>query len=387
MRTRIAVVYLNLLMLGCTPYIYEAEVTTFRDAVNQSAAAFRGFNDRAQANYKQIVLHDPAVAGTPITTTSLECANPAPRVEDDSLMADAFCLRDWVEWRAGPSTEPTPKCRGDVTPAIARGELVPPPVSNYYRSQVEQCELGLMLDDGPPDRETLQEAQAFYDESLQLLPALAGYADALAGIVSAEDRDQLRASVGQAKTAIDKQIQQVNDLAGEERVPPAAVGGVGELLGAGLLGILDYRRLQALRNVVHQADPTISASANLLSQLSLPLLLSERNLKAKALEDSVVAANNLKERFPDPQARERAWFAAYAHVQSKRDAYLETLENSPTELFAAMAEAHTRLDDRLQDSSVPYEELRAALTDFLARAEAAYELFTSNIGDVQPDSN
>lgn len=377
----IAVVFINLLMLGCNPYIYEAEVRTFRDAVNQSAAAFRGFNDRAQANYEKAQLEPEAEAGTPLAVMP-QCAVPAGDLDNNPLEADARCLRRWAAWRAGPPTEPTPECRGKVTPAVAEGRLVAYDVSEYYQAQVEQC--GLALRRGERlDFATLSDAQVFYENSLKLLPALAAYADALAGIVSAEERDELRASVGRAKTAIETQIGVVNGIAaeepGEELISPAAVGGVGELLGAGLLAILDYRRLSALRNVVHQADPTISASASLLSQLSLPLLLDELQPEAKAFRQSVAETND--------QFRGSDWFNAYANIQEERTAYLGTLENSPTDLFSAMGEAHGKLDARLQDSSVPYEELVAALADFISRAEAAYQLFTSTTGGAQPPSN
>jgi hypothetical protein len=256
-------------------------------------------------------------------------------------------------------------------------------VSNYYEEQLKQCKLALRRGESL-DFNTIADAQYFYVHSLELLPALTGYADGLVGIVSAEDSNQLRASVGQAKRAIEKQIGVVNAIAAKEpgekpTIPPALAGGVGDLLGAGLLAILDYRRLKELRNVVHQADPTISESASLLSQLSLPLLLDELQLEAKAFRQSVTETND--------QPRGADWFNAYANIQRERAAYLETLENSPTDLFSAMADAHRKLDATLQDSSVQYEALVAALADFLTRAEAAYVLFTSTTGGAQPSPN
>ena len=365
----------GLMVAACTPIVYKDDIAAFSKGVDETATAFDALHAKALEKYKSEKMTEFAEQQA-VITVSAGCTS---LVTEGRLAKDTRCLAEWAAFRAAPDAKKgtKPACVG-ASESVRGGEYVFYDLASVAEQEALTCKIGVKRPDGSIDTATIDDSEVLLTNAPKLLPALKGYAAALVGIADAADRTALLESVGKAKEQVIKLGTRIDGLDGKSSPYVSTIGPVSDLVGAALVAILDQRRYRALVAVTSGADPVVTKTAMILSNVAMPMTAIE-------LEDAGVA---YLESFPDPgkpAQSEDAWALAYAKARTARDRYLSVFATSPATVFKAMADAHHELTIALSDPSRQYEAVAAAIEDFADKAKAARDAFAKAKADAQKE--
>ncbi len=347
---------------GCTPYVYKDDIALFSKGVDESATAFDALRAKMLARYTRQELEELA-ENKAVVSVSADCTDTIHK----QLPADTRCLAAWANYRAIPEAKrgPKPACRG-ASESVRTGEYSFYDLDAVAGKEAVACKLGIKKEGGGINTAAIDNAEVWVTNAPKLLPALQGYATALAGIADSSDREALRESIGKAKDEVVKLGTTIDGLEGKTSPYVAAIGPVSDLVGTALVLILDQRRYQALKDVTAGADPVVARAAMILSNVAMPMTAIELQDAGDAYFQSVLDAGK-------PAADADAWIKAYEKAREARADYLAVFATSPTSVFKAMAEAHHQLTLALVDPNRQYESVKAAVEDFADKAKSAYD--------------
>ena len=352
------------LVSACSPYVYKDDIATFSKGVDDTADAFDALHAKALEKYKTLKFEEFA-DNKDVIGVSPDCTEA---VVQGQLVKDTSCLAAWAAYRAAPEgKKPSkPACTG-ASESIRGGEYVFYDLGAVGEREAVICKIGIRTRNGI-DTAAIDDTEVLLTNAPKLLPALKGYAAALAGIADAQDRAALQESIGKAKDQVTKLATRIDNLDGKSSPFVSTIGPVADLVGTALVAILDQRRYRALAEVTANADPIVTKAAMLLSNVAMPMT-------ALALQDAGTA---YLESFPDPRKPAKdadAWAVAYGKTRAARERYVSIFATSPTSVFKAMADAHHALTLALADPSRQYESVVAAISDFADKAKAAQDAF------------
>ncbi|HTS23667.1 MAG TPA: hypothetical protein VMN79_17885 [Casimicrobiaceae bacterium] len=350
------------LAAACTPMVYKDDIATFGRGVDDAATAFDALHAKALAKYRSLQFEEFA-ENEDVITVSRDCTKS---VTEGQLAKDTSCLAGWAAYRAAAEATrgPKPACPG-ASESVRGGDYVFYDLAALGEKEALTCSIGIRRRDGI-DTAAIDDAEVLLTNAPKLLPALKGYAAALAGIADAADRTALLESVGKAKDQITRLGTRIDGLDGKTSPYVSTIGPVADLVGTALVAILEQRRYRALVEVTAGADPVVTRAAIILSNVAMPMTALE-------LQDAGLAYLGS---FPDPgkPARdEDAWAAAYGKTRAARERYLSLFATSPTPVFKALADAHHELTLALGDPRRQYESVAAAVSDFADKARAAHD--------------
>jgi len=365
-----AVAGLAFVLAACTPTVYKGDIATFSRSVDETARAFNGLVATSSAKYRDLALNDLA------EKKKLLAVDPSCTkiYESGILVKDSQCLARWASYRAGvaaaakdgPPPGPPPSCEG-ASKSVAAGEPSFYDLASVGAAEAERCRIGV-LEDGKIDPQPLEDAETLLVNAPKLLPALQNYANGLAAIADAKDRDDLTTSVGKAKDALVHLAEHVDGMDKKPSPYTAVIGPVSDLFGAALIAGLEQRRFTALNRLTKKADPVVNEAAMVLSNVSMPMVLVQ-------LQDAgtdftfTLPAKGSKLHNTDQWRRE------YDAVRQAREKYLAVFETNPTLVFQAMAKAHQELTAALDNPQRQYDSMKDAIETFAEKAKAANAAF------------
>ncbi|MCI0431476.1 MAG: hypothetical protein L0210_13180, partial [Rhodospirillales bacterium] len=259
----------GLTLLGaCTAEVYKDEIATFRTSVDKSVDAFDALRTELHATVVEEHERELADQGARV-----QVAGECTAVITARLQQESGCMAEWSEWRAISLEErgPPPTCsEPGVDPATGRMHFYE--MAEIRAAEAEACRLGIAGEDDVVRPERLEIGEYLVNLS-KLGAAMKGYARSLGDLADAKDANELKSTVGDAKTALESLADRIKDLTNEEVPGRAAIGPVSDLLGTALLRTLEFRRYVALRSVVGRADPIVDAAAKVLGRSSMPLMI------------------------------------------------------------------------------------------------------------------
>ncbi len=351
----------GLTLLGaCTAEVYKDEIATFRTSVDKSVDAFDAL--RTELHAAVVEEHEKELANQ---GARVQVAGDCTAVITTRLQQDSGCMAEWSEWRAAHAEErgPAPTCiEPGVDPATGRMQFYN--MAEIRAAEAEACRLGIAGENEIVRPQRLEIGEYLVNLS-KLGVAMKGYARSLGDLADAKDVNELKSTVSDAKTALENLAGRIKDLTNEEVPGSAAIGPVSDLLGTALVRVLEFRRYVALRSVVGRADPIVDAAAKVLSRSSMPLMIHK-------LRDGGDEFSRKVEVFNDEPVGE-AWKRALADARQAQAKYLALYDGHPASTFKAMADAHSALRKALDDPERQFDAMKAAISDFAAKADAAFD--------------
>jgi hypothetical protein len=296
------------LLTGCSPYVYTAEINGFSSGVSSVSATYDAG--------RQWLAND--------TSSRQDQAFAAGRAQLD--VTDGCSQAD-----AGPDGT-FPACA-----IVARNSTAPPPL--------------------PRNLVLVNTAGAAFT-------ALKAYTAALASVTNANDDAALTAAINGLATSAESLSQATAKLAPKT----AAVGGLiktsNPLLAWGAKSYLDQRRYKALRGAV----PAVDADIAQLADVAATALLDIRAAQVRALEQQVAAARDQVQGEQVAGLTASAYQARLTDLETKMAAFTTARAADPQGAAAKMKATHHALAQALLNNS---HETKAVFDAALAFATAA----------------
>ncbi len=341
MRLNTALIVLSMAVLsaGCSPYLYKGEINEFSKGVNQLAEAntigVRNANE-ARANRSRWIW-----------------LNEKPKL----TLTDGCEGIKTTEWKPCGLKENERKTVSKSTPKVSE------PIKEGGSGVVGQS------DQGP------RESIPIQDDAKAIVKALQDYADGLAAVTNAADREALDKAQAELTQSVGGLATEVAKLSGQ---PVAAqVKPITDLFTTIATVMLDTRRYQALQREVKKArQPVADLGKNLGDMLT-----NLRDTQVNALRGT---ATELELKL-GPQFDESTYATRLDALQSTATA-LEALRSvNPKEAADKMVEAHNELANALAENQGQAEAVLQATKTFFDKAKAVREAFATG-ADAQKGS-
>jgi hypothetical protein len=361
------------LLSACATHVYQNEIATFKIAVDSTVDAFETLRTEVQADVTANFEKDLASQGAQVATVG-DCTV----LITSKLQADAACLARWASYRATPSDQrgSEPPCPEPARDPNSQ-ELMFYDLAAIAKMEMAECRLGIRDPDSNVVSIEKLEAGGILENTAELGGKLKEYAGSLAKLADAEDSQELKSAVGDAKTALEKLADRVQELTKEEVPGRAAIGPVSELLGTALIQTLEARRFAALKSVVGRADPVIARVAKILSRHSMPLMIPKLRAMGTDYLKKTEVFNN--------QPKGEDWIKALVEARQAKDRYITLYNAHPTATFQAMAEAHTVLKEELDNPDKQFDAMKSAIEDFATKAKAAYDVLVKEKSETKEE--
>ncbi|WP_143491526.1 MULTISPECIES: hypothetical protein [unclassified Pseudomonas] len=371
LRTLFTVTILVAPIAACTPTIYKDEISAFSKAVDESAAAFTGLHERTLVRHKLLEQERFSEQGV-----SLGVSDKCNDIVTSQLPRDTQCLADWAKYRSmSESTRGNPPPCPGATNAVKNGELAFYDLTELAKEEEINCRIGI-VERGVLNTEAIRNSEVVLTQSLKLVPALRAYAVELTAIAGAEDQEALQSSLVKAKSQIQKLGESIDNLDGKKSPYTATISPISDLIGSALTTTLEYRRARALASIARAADPVVTRTAMILSNVAMPMTAMELQDAGTEYLESFNAGGALQG---------TALAAAYETSRAARERYLTLYTTSPTPVFKSMAEAHHQLAEALSDPKLQYEAVKTAVEDFSEKAKAAYDAYKNARTQIQEE--
>ena len=277
---------------GCSPYLYQDEIKTFRTGVEASVESLQTYLRKADAERQQhrIVNLKKAAREKRIGITTA-CVR---------LQADLEAsLADPLKYHA--SQQDLSKCQVLPIPTPAPGPA--------------------------------------YPHFTALGQSLTHYSAALMAITNAADNDALVSAASSVTSKINGLIGQVNTAIPVE-IDTTLLSPVGAVLQQGLTIYLDHRRFNTLKAAVESAHPAIERVARLMAQAMVQMFLDDVGSRYEKLRMAASTRNT---------HTDIAFLQAWEQAQMERDNMITLLRNSPIVILRSMVASHKALMDSLNN--------------------------------------
>ena len=338
------------LVAGCAPSIYKQEVLDFKQSSDKAVEAFDGL----RTDKKTLELLEASVGKQKIDTTGA-CGD----IVEKQLQRDAGCLAAWARFRAASGGQP-----GSPPSCVEPTDFSVLPLGQ----ERDACRLGVVATNASGER-SVDPSQLPGSALLSNTPAIGAklrdYAAALNELATSKDGEDLQSAVGKAKATMESLVDRLQRTTKTD-LTLEAMGPLNDLIGASLVWALEYRRYEAMKRVVERADPIVTQAAQLMSRASVVLLIPRLRAAANAVTDAIAEANG---------ASEKEFMGRLGQARAAVEDYLGLYTADPAASFQAMATAHQKLKEALEDANRGFEALTSATADFAEKAEAAYKVF------------
>lgn len=312
--TAVAALAVVCLTGGCSPYVYKNEIQGFAVGVEQLGVAYAAGQealvvDRLAAQRAAWV----ARRERPRLALTVGCVAPGPAGQDVCAVAEA-----------GRAPSPPTSVEAEAGKAGSIGE------------------------------------------------ALVDYAEGLAAITRAEDReafDNARAELSNGLTSLLERADAERPAA-EARAP--RLGPVADLVGWAAGAYLDQRRYTVLKAAVTRAHPDIEALGGALGVV-LRNIAEQRRLhlvnEAKSIQERIASRNGRPVR-DDP-----AYEDLVQALEARAEVVNELIASEPEKAAEAMVTAHAKLRDALASNQGQLDVVVGSIKDFAAKARKVREAF------------
>ena len=344
---------------GCSPYVYKQEVGTFQSGVAEASKLLDSQADMLAKRSLDINKDDLREAGFPRLVFTDDCLD-AMGCLDLILQGGSRLGKSCAKSVLGP------KAAGADGDADLH-ELVSIKVA---------AECRLVTSNGIE-----VEIPGQLRKQKLVLASLERYANALAGLVDAKDREELAAAATKTcastqtlfTTAASARFGKENNSADAtskaedaKRIEAKgkAVGEVCGLVSTVGAALLDQSRLKVLKRAVNEGDQAVQTLAGFLAgearHVNKVMLRNEREKLQQAQERTV-------------GLRGDRYFAAVETARAQSQKYVAALKNSPDSVFRKMGTAHVKLKDAVNDPNTQLQSAIDAIQSFYDSAKAAHD--------------
>jgi transcription initiation factor IIF auxiliary subunit len=336
-----------IVMCACSPVVYKKEVSVFSQGVENVTSAFEKLRQES-IEMDQQDLDDLFAKSLTDIDVSDECSDLVSK-----LQKQANCFGKWAKYLAGEGEKPT-MCEEPI---------------GFFELPIDfaqKCQIGPIDAEGRIDPSKF-EAEPVLRQTAVMSNKLSEYASALSEIADSKDIEELQSALGEAKAAITEVADHYKDLTDKEVPNAQAIGPISELLSTVAVTTLEWRRFNAMKEIVNKADPTVTAAGKRLSINTMPVVFKTRIRPAQV--NLVEAAEEF-----NPEILTTGNYPS--KLKSIREAYtiyIQQLENDPSSAFKAMVNAHTALKDALNDPKTRYENMQAKIKIFYEKAKAVHD--------------
>ena len=316
----------SLVLIGCSPYVYEKEITTLHGGVELVNNTFKEYNSIYLASSQKKFLENnvSSTDGTALLTDGCQ------------ELLDLFDQLEKEPLKAIDLTEHRKKCQ------------LTPPTETY-----------------PVD----------INPNLSMISAtLLDYSKSLKAITNAEDKQALQAAFNETSANLISLVDTLKKekLTDDEKKAMSSVATVVYKVGA---AILDQRRYEVLKSSVNEAHSVVEIAAHYLSIATSKIFLKLANEKLRQMGE---LENSLSEK----QGEE--YQVSWKKLNEARIDYINLINSNPNNIYSSLVAAHDSLVESINDPDNP-DQLKAVVAnakDFFESAKSASESVKATQEDV-----
>ena len=351
--------FVIILMIGCSPYIYKEEVLIFKNGVEQASQMLDSQKEFLSKRGMIINRDDLLEKKSPRLVVSDGCVEAILCMESVAYSKGFRRLCKDFQSEIDGSSENTISI--DV-------------YKNAYNAAVSKC--GVNAEGGLKVEISVQ-----LPTYKKVLSVLSNYSAALAGIIDAEDKKALSDSASKAcasmqqlySTASTVKFADENSSKEEEAKKNERLEKEGKAITAvcGLITeigniILDCQRLKILTTVVNKGDSKIELLANYLASES-------RKVNSIVLRNELDQLNDAVEATVELQGKEKEYLASIDLAVSQKNKFMSVLKNNPEAVYLSMIEAHRKLKQAVNDPKTQLKTAIESIEKFHKIAKDAHE--------------
>jgi len=391
----VAVVAGLMLLGGCSPYAHRAEIEALSTATQSAGELGDRQRDWEIAQRTRDIDHvlglvfdtsEMAQRHPPVFTFATGCQildatlDFPPPVSNDAGPCTVVLSRAEQHALPDPSVQPAPVSPADQADQVAEAAALLPGARTSANARIEAP---LLYTNDRYQADSTSAGQRFTLTPADQFEALKQYASGLMALTEASDVEALQKAQGEVATSLAGVMQAVGpDGEAQQRSE------LGTALGSGF-GLLqrtylNRQRLRALRRTVVQSDTSFTAVTNGASLYVQAVQDAQEDAAQIALENARNAVNAEVR----AGALDRAGYLAHYHeLDTKARAFGELKATDITAAFAALADAHRKLAEALNDRSSDWVEVSGFVYEFATAVETLNTAVDAFEPDEEENSN
>jgi len=333
-----AILVVSCTLVACSPYVFSDEVGKFSAKIGETSAGYKDIGARI-VEEQRLLNRTKWINARPELTVTEGCERGAP----DGVICDLAMVRSAGQPGRVVASTPTSPATQPVadtsTPDVCGERTIPPSPA------------------GSRDEGGVKRADP--------LKSLALYASALAAVTRAQDRADFDSAASKVIASVDGLVQSVAVANPTTAVLAPGIGDVTKAAGNLFFWLvgqsLDYQRLQQLREATSKACWPVRDLADAAGDL----LRWQQKSRLGVLEDLLTQRMFAVDRARNAPAA--TYGAAIDTAFVSVDAFRAVRAVRPTEIAAAMREAHDDLVAAVKRNDGQFAELQRSLQAFVER--------------------